>query len=410
MAGLVPMRNRIQALRDDAVNERQTLVQRIELQRGQDAMLSSSEQAEFTHLSGVIDDFDVRIKDLDEEIRRSGRQDPETMALRQATSKLTVDGQQQRAGGPDAYSRAQAWAENTARELRTHLGGGSEGRAIVSGSVDVPTLALPQVVDIPWPARLIDLLTNRAQSTYALEYYQQTAKTNAAAPVADLATKPTSTFTVEAVQDRARVYAHLSQPLPLRIFWQIESIVSWLANEMAQGVYAAIEADTVSGNGSGEHVTGILNTTGTTAVPYTTDIPTTLRSAVTALQSLGEQPNGWALNPADAETIDLTRWGSSGGLLTGGFENDNRDGFGSSDNIFGPQSIKRVVSPSVPQGTAILADWRQLKLFLNTNTLIVANQFGDAEFSTNSLILRGEQIAFPAILRPQAFAICTLHS
>ena len=72
----------------------------------------------------------------------------------------------------------------------------------------------------------------------------------AAAPVADLATKPTSTFTVEAVQDRARVYAHLSQPLPLRIFWQIESIVSWLANEMAQGVYAAIEADAICGNGS----------------------------------------------------------------------------------------------------------------------------------------------------------------
>jgi hypothetical protein len=68
------------------------------------------------------------------------------------------------------------------------------------------------------------------------------------------------------------------------------------------------------------------------------------------------------------------------------------------------------VSPSVPQGTAILADWRQLKLFLNTSMLIVANQFGDAEFSTNSLVLRGEQLAFPALLRPQAFAICTLTS
>jgi HK97 family phage major capsid protein len=265
------------------------------------------------------------LKDLDTEIRRSGAQDAETMALRQATSKLGVEGQQQRAGGPDAHNRAQACAENTARELRTHLGGGAEGRAIVSGSVDVPTLALPQVVDIPRPVRLIDLLTNRASSTYALEYYQQTAKTNAAAPVADLATKPTSTFTVKAVQDRARVYAHLSQPLPLRIFWQIESIVSWLANEMAQGVYAAIEADTVSGNGSGEHVTGILNTSGTTAVPFATDVPTTLRSAVTALQNLGEQPNGWALNPNDAAALDLTRWGRSGGLLTGGFENDNRD-------------------------------------------------------------------------------------
>jgi HK97 family phage major capsid protein len=410
MPGLTQTRDRLQSLRDDADRDRQQLLQRAELERGADCDLTVSETAEWRQLTGIVEDFDTRIKDIDGEIARSGQADPDVMALRQATGKMSTDGQQTRQGGPDAHARAQAWAEHTARELRTHLGGGMEGRAVISGSVDVPTLALPQVVDIPWPVRLIDLLTNRAPSSYALEFYVQTAKTNAAAPIADLATKPVSTFTVEAVQDRCRVYAHLSDKLPLRIFWAIENIVSWLANEMAQGVYAAIEADTVSGNGSGEHVTGILNTAGTTAVAFNTDLPTTLRSAQTALQNLGEQPNAWALNPADAETIDLLRWGTSGGLLTGGFENDNRDGFGSSDNIFGPQSIKRVVSPSVPQGTAILADWRQLKLFLNTSMLIVANQFGDAEFSTNSLILRGEQLAFPAILRPQAFAIATLTS
>jgi hypothetical protein len=60
------------------------------------------------------------------------------------------------------------------------------------------------------------------------------------------------------------------------------------------------------------------------------------------------------LSPADAEAIDLVRWGSAGGFLSGGFEHDNRDGFGTSDNIFG--TVPRVVSPSVPTGTAILGD------------------------------------------------------
>ena len=74
------------------------------------------------------------------------------------------------------------------------------------------------------------------------------------------------------------------------------------------------------------------------------------------MQELGERPNAWVLSPQDAQALDLTRWGTSGGLLTGGFQNDsNVLGFGSSDNIFGDIS-QRIVSKSVPQGTALLAE------------------------------------------------------
>jgi HK97 family phage major capsid protein len=413
MAGLVEMRSRLQALRDDATNQRQQLVQRIELERGEDTKLTSAEHAEFSQLSQMITDFDSRIGDLDGEIRRSGAQDEETMALRAATSKIGVEGQQHSAGGPDFASRAQAWGRNAAEALRSNLGG-PERRAVISGSVDVPSVVLPQVVSIPYPQRVIDLLVNRVASTYSYVYYRQTARTNNAAPVADLAAKPTSVFTVEEIQDRTRVVAHLSQPLPYRIFTDDEfgpaEIVSWLADQMAVGVTEAIEYQAISGNGSGENMTGILNVAGTTAVPFATDLPTTLRSAITALQNLGEHPNGWVLNPNDAQAIDLLRWSTAGGFLSGGYQNDTRNGFGTSLNVFGDNNMQRVVSPSVPEGTAICGDFNQIRLFLKSSMLLLANAFGDAEFSTNSVILRGEQLVGVGVLRPQAFGVVTLTS
>ena len=67
----------------------------------------------------------------------------------------------------------------------------------------------------PHPARLIDLFTNRQLAeSMAFEYYRQTARTNNATAVADLATKPTSVLTVQAIQDRCRVVAHLSEQPP----------------------------------------------------------------------------------------------------------------------------------------------------------------------------------------------------
>jgi hypothetical protein len=76
----------------------------------------------------------------------------------------------------------------------------------------------PTISRIVRPSRLIDLLVNRkALDGNAFEYFRQTVRTNNAATVPDNALKPTSVFTTAAVQDRARVVAHLSEPAPIRL-------------------------------------------------------------------------------------------------------------------------------------------------------------------------------------------------
>lgn len=337
--------------------------------------------------------LDARIAEVKSEQDRAGRGNSLVTRVKSA------------AGDGTAAATVEAWAHRAAQAFARM--GGAEGRAVVSGSIDVPNLVEPNVTSIPHPRRLIDLFTNRIPvDGNAFEFFQQTARTNAATTVADLATKPTSTLTVRAVQDRCRVIAHLSEPAPQRLLYDIPAFQQWLIAEMANGVLDGLEAQIISGSGSGENMKGLLATTGLTAVGYASDLQTTLRKAVTQLQILGETPTGWALNPADAEAFDLARWGTSGGWLSGGYQHDDRTGVsGSSDNVLG--TVPRVISPTVPQGVAILGDWTKLRVYVRQEVGVMFDLSGD-NFKANTFVARGEGRFGVGVLRPQSFAICDL--
>src|ERR1700730_12856057 len=216
-------------------------------------------------------------------------------------------------------------------------------------------------------------------------------------------------YTVKAVSGQAHYIATLTEPAPIRIWWDFAGIVDMLYWNLNQSILDAIEYQTISADGTGKNQTGILNTSGVTVQHYNTDLPTTLRSAVTKMQTLGEQPNGWALNPADAQAINLLRWQTDGGFPSGGYENDPGARYGTRANIFGSNDIQRIVTPHVPPGVAILGDFNQLQLFIRHAVCIdVATQGapGAADlFSYNQFQLRCEIPVGVGVLRPQAY--CT---
>ena len=288
------------------------------------------------------------------------------------------------------------WADRAATALLNM----SESRAVVSGSIDIPQLVRPDVVADPYnPSRITDLLVNRETLRgNSFEYLRQTVRTNNADTVADSALKPTSVFTVESVEDRARVIAHLSEPAPIRIFQDHRNVRQWMDREMREGVLDALETQVVAGDGTGENLTGILTDAGTTTVAFDTDRITSLRKGRTALQLLHEQPTAWVMHPTDAELIDLEREGTDGGFLSQASD---------LDPVFGPH--QRVISTSVTQGTAILADWTQVRLYLREGVRIDVDTGGDL-FDKNEVKLRAEMRAGLGILRPQAFAIVALES
>lgn len=66
-----------------------------------------------------------------------------------------------------------------------------------------------------------------------------------------------------------------------------------------------------------------------------------------------------------------------------------------------------MVSPSVPQGTAILADWSKLTLFFREQMRIDLDASG-VLFQHNQIQLRAKSRVGVGILRPQSFAIVDL--
>jgi HK97 family phage major capsid protein len=182
----------------------------------------------------------------------------------------------------------------------------------------------------------------------------------------------------------------------------ISNLQSWLSSEMFGGLADALETQVIAGDGVGENFTGIFSVSGTTAVPFAVDVPTTLKSAVTALQVIGEVPNAWVMNPSDAQAIDLTRWGTAGGWLSEGYGGGGV--VGDSSNIFGSDGLLRVVSNSVPAGTALLADWSKLSLYVREDANLAIDASGDL-FTCNMFIACCEMRCVSAVLRPSAFRI-----
>lgn len=365
-------RNALEVLRD-AIMTKATREKR--------SSLYATEAKELRTLVALIDDVDDQIDDW----HRSGRGNPEVRRIVAGTGV------------------GSGWATRAADVLRSM---GGESRAVVNGTVDVPSLVSPSVVAKSRPERLVDLLVNRESApSNAIEYFRQTVRTNNAAPVADLATKPTSTFTSVSVEDRCRVIAHTSEEVPIRLWQDAADIIRWLEAEMVEGVLDALESQVISGSGTSENMLGLLNVAGTTAVAYNTSVPVTLRKAITALQTIGVKPNAWVLNPADVEAIDLLRFSidpaaaSPQSWLLDGYTN----GVANSANIFGDASIARVASNSVPAGTAILGDWSQIRLYVREGVQLDVDRGGEL-FKKNAAILRAEMRAISAVLRPASFA------
>ena len=296
-----------------------------------------------------------------------------------------------------------AWASKTAEKLGRVMRGTSDGqKAVVSGSIDIGAPIDSAINVLPDVATtILDLIPRKPVSgTNEFSYLRQTVRTNNAAPVADGATKPTSTFTVEDVTDSCRYVAHLSEPFPIRLFSDHADLEQFLQAEMARGVVRGFEDQIINGDGTGANFTGILNTSGIVSVAYATDLLTTIRKGLTGFQSTGVVPTALALNPAEAEALDLLRdGGATGAYLLG-------DPAGAAaPNLW---RIPRVVSPAIPAGQAVLADWNRAVVAVREEARMAVDTSGAELFDKNMAKMRVESRLGFGVKVPSAFAVLDL--
>lgn len=157
--------------------------------------------------------------------------------------------------------------------------------------------------------RIRDLLTVVPTGSGSVDWSRQLSRTNNAAAVAEGALKPTSSYTWEPVNTPMRTIAHLAK-LTRQAIDDDKQLAAELDFEMRYGLGLAEEVELLNGDGTGQHLTGLIPAASAYAAPIEVDNMTMIDVIGLALlqQSLTEfEADAVSLHPSDWMKIRLTK-------------------------------------------------------------------------------------------------------
>lgn len=213
----------------------------------------------------------------------------------------------------DVFSRGAV--KNLADKLaRKTAPGPGTGRLSLEGGTTVTVendfVTLPQR-----PVTLLEVLPVERVTTPTFKYVRQTLRVNNAAPVAPGDVKPTSQFSVDAVNGQLHVVAHLSEWVDKYLLKDVPNLHQFLSGELNYGLHEALQQQVLDGTGVDPQLRGFNNTSGVQLQDFDTDVLTTVRRALTRLEVLGYVPSAVVLRPEDWETVELSQTSGSGEFL-----------------------------------------------------------------------------------------------
>lgn len=180
----------------------------------------------------------------------------------------------------------------------------------------VGTLVEPQQVAQPvlLPQRRMTiraLLASGQMSGNTVEYDREVGFTNAAAPVAEGAAKPQSEIQFEDATATARTIAHWMRT-SVQILDDAPALRSIIDNRLRYGLAYAEEVQLLTGDGTGQNLSGLITNSTAYAAPgsLTATNPLEVLRLMILQVILAEFPaNGIVMNPIDVAAIELTKDG-----------------------------------------------------------------------------------------------------
>lgn len=358
---------------------------------------AKAENRELTTAEQATVEADMdRIKKLDEQIR--GRN--------LVKSVLSLGGQPGPWPDPDGHDdRVQYLSLRTPgmkSDLTARYGAtvGSPGTKALFDVPDSPYTTIPMAPEIvrlgEAPTSLIEVLPAVTRPvTY--RYMRQTTRTNNAAAVATGALKPTSVYGLSPVEGRLHVIAHLSEPIDKYVLQDGPSLASFVQLEMVSGLHQAVETQLLNGDGLGQNLTGLANTSGIQTQAFTTSPVLTARAAVTKVEVLGFEPYYYVLNPTDWEKVETTTLSAGQYVLNAEGTRSGVPVDSAARRLWG---IPVTVTTAVPAGTGYLLSNGVAQVA--TDGALQAEQsaaYAD-DFGRNQLRLRVEGRFDLAVTRP----------
>ena len=296
-------------------------------------------------------------------------------------------------------------ADMSVAEVKTLITGVSD----TSGGAFITNDRKPYV---PQPRRapsILDLITIGETGVDAVEYARQTTFTNVAAETAeatttDTGTKPEATIAFEKVTETVKTIAHWV-PATRRSLADVPQLRTLIDSQLTYGLQYRLESQIVSGNGSGENLTGITAQSNILSQAKGSDsVADAIHKAITQIRLGFIEPNGVALHPNDWQLLRLAR--DDGGYTAGtGAYLYGPPSQGENPTIWG---LPVAVSAAVSDDTGIVADFRQATLWLREGAQIYATDSHSDFFVKNLVAVLAEMRAAFGLLLPQA--VCKVTS
>jgi HK97 family phage major capsid protein len=298
---------------------------------------------------------------------------------------------------PFQLNRADVAGMWSTKDIYSALPSGTPGSF---GSIQRDPMVLPPMRT----RRVRDLFPSRTTTAAVIEYFRMTGFTNNAAAVAErassaFAAKPQSSFSFVGEQAPVRTLAHW-EAAHRNVLADEPQLRSIIDNELLYGLRLQEDSQILTGDGAGENLRGILETSGIQTYDWSAGVlgdnkADAIRRAATLSFLAYYEPTGVVLHPNDWEDIELSKDDNGQYLVAVSVA------MGGEPKLW---RIPVVDTPAMTEGTALVGAFGTgAQLYDREQASIrISEQHADF-FVRNAIVVLAEQRLALAVKRPEAF-------
>jgi HK97 family phage major capsid protein len=265
----------------------------------------------------------------------------------------------------------------------------------------VQRLRLPGIDDLTYRNQpvFLNLITRGTTTADHVEYRQMVSVTNNSKIVPENSVKPLSDM--EFRLENANGYTFADGFKVTNQELKDDGIIATLIDTtLKDNLEATIEDKVLNGTGASEP-TGIMHMTGTLSQAFSGDAVTTIRKAITALQTRSKAAiQAIVMNPEDIEAIDLLKDTTNRYLGQGPFGIGPRTLWG----------VPMVAAQNVPAGTALMGDFSVIQLLDYEGLNITAFNQNEDDARKNLTYIRAEQRSLMLCREPAKLLVATIKA
>ena len=278
------------------------------------------------------------------------------------------------------------------RELKTTF---STSAGWAPQSIRVPGLMIPEAVR---PIQVLDIIPPGVTGQAAVVYMEETTATFAAAERAEAAAYAEATFALTQQSSTVRSIG-ASVPVTDEQLADVPGVSSYLNQRLGFGVRQRLDAEILTGAGTGVNLTGILNTGSIQTQAKGADpVPDAVYKAMTLVRVTGRAfPNAVVFHPNDWQDVRLLR--TADGIYIWGSPSE-----AGPERIWGLQVVQ---SDAETENTALVGDFATFCQLYERTGLEVAVGFVNDDFLNGMRTIRAGLRAAFVVYRPEAFCTVT---